>query len=76
VTHARSIALAARAADAGLQNVTFVETNTAHFSSDSLFDAAVGRYIIQFLSDPVATGHDATPLRRCLSISSTADSLI
>ena len=53
---ARSVNRArARAADAGLQNVTFVETSIAHFSSDSVFDALVGRYIIQFLSDPVAT---------------------
>ena len=44
-----------RAADAGLQNVRFVETNIAHFSSDAFFDAAVGRYILQFLPDPVAT---------------------
>ena len=44
-----------RAADAGLQNVWFIETDIEHFSSNSLFDAAVGRYILQFLSDPVAT---------------------
>jgi ubiquinone/menaquinone biosynthesis C-methylase UbiE len=51
---ARSVSRArARAAEAGLSNVRFVETDIAHFSSDSLFDAAVGRYILQFLPDPV-----------------------
>jgi len=44
-----------RAAEAGLHNVTFAQTDIAHFSTDSFFDAAVGRYILQFLPDPVAT---------------------
>jgi ubiquinone/menaquinone biosynthesis C-methylase UbiE len=44
-----------RAAAAGLHNVEFVETDIAHFSTDSRFDATVGRYILQFLPDPVAT---------------------
>jgi ubiquinone/menaquinone biosynthesis C-methylase UbiE len=53
---ARSVNRArARAAEAGLHNVTFVQTDIAHFSSDLVFDAAVGRYILQFLPDPVAT---------------------
>ncbi len=53
---ARSVNRArARAAEAGLHNVIFVETEIAHFASNSFFDAAVGRYILQFLSDPVAT---------------------
>jgi SAM-dependent methyltransferase len=43
-----------RAAEAGLHNVKFVETDIAHFSTDAVFDAAVGRYILQFLPDPVA----------------------
>src|SRR5579864_3167853 len=47
---ARSVCRArVRAAEAGLPNVRFVETDIDHFSSDSLFDAAVGRYILQFL---------------------------
>ena len=41
-------------AEAGLTKVTFVQTDVANFSSDSRFDAAVGRYILQFLPDPVA----------------------
>jgi SAM-dependent methyltransferase len=42
-----------RAADAGLRNVTFTQSDIAQFSSDKPFDAAVGRYILQFLPDPV-----------------------
>ena len=38
---------------AGLDNIRFVETDIAQFSSDSSFDAAVGRFILQFLPDPV-----------------------
>jgi len=49
ITRART-----RAADAGLRNVTFTQSDIAQFSSDGLFDAAVGRYILQFLPDPVA----------------------
>ena len=44
-----------RAAEAGLQNVDFVESDIAEYSADSTFDAVVGRYILQFLPDPVAT---------------------
>jgi ubiquinone/menaquinone biosynthesis C-methylase UbiE len=44
----------ARAAEAGLKNINFVQTDVAEFSADSSFDAAVGRYILQFLPDPVA----------------------
>jgi len=43
-----------RAAAAGLHNVEFVATDIAHFSTDSCFDGVVGRYILQFLPDPVA----------------------
>jgi ubiquinone/menaquinone biosynthesis C-methylase UbiE len=49
---ARSIS---RAAVAGLHNVKFVESDIAHFSTETRFDAAVGRYILQFLPNPVAT---------------------
>ena len=44
-----------RAAEAGLHNIKFAETDIDHFSTDASFDAAVGRYILQFLPDPVAT---------------------
>jgi len=45
----------ARAKDAGLNNIEFVQTDIAEYSTDSTFDAVVGRYILQFLPDPVAT---------------------
>src|SRR6266567_3231055 len=48
ITRART-----RAADARLRNVTFTQSDVAQFSSDRPFDAAVGRYILQFLPDPV-----------------------
>jgi ubiquinone/menaquinone biosynthesis C-methylase UbiE len=51
---ARSISRAeSRASEAGLRNVRFVEFDVADIPSDRLFDAAVGRYILQFLPDPV-----------------------
>ena len=43
----------ARAADAGLGNIEFVQTDVTEYSTDLIFDAAVGRYILQFLPDPV-----------------------
>ncbi|MBC5806507.1 MAG: methylase [Candidatus Eremiobacter antarcticus] len=50
----RSIARAIRrAADAGYHNVTFRQTDVAQISSYKPFDAVVGRYILQFLPDPV-----------------------
>jgi SAM-dependent methyltransferase len=42
-----------RAADAGLRSVSFTQSDVAQFSSNKPFDAAVGRYILQFLPDPV-----------------------
>jgi ubiquinone/menaquinone biosynthesis C-methylase UbiE len=45
----------ARAAEAGLHNVDFVQVDIDRYSADGSFDAAVGRYILQFLPDPVAT---------------------
>jgi uncharacterized protein YhfF len=49
---ARSIARAkSRALEAGLQNVRFMECDVTAISSDTSFDAAVGRYILQFLPD-------------------------
>ena len=49
ITRART-----RAAGAGLRNVTFTQSDVAQFPSDKPFDAAVGRYILQFLPDPAA----------------------
>ena len=51
----RSIARAtARMADAGLRNVTFTKTDAGDIPNDEPFDAAVGRYILMFLPDPVS----------------------
>ncbi len=62
---ARSISRArARTSEAGLHNVRFTECDVAQVSSDSLFDAAVGRYILQFLPDPVAVLHSVSRLVR------------
>jgi len=50
---ARSITRArARVNEAGLRNVTFTQSDVAQISSDRLFDAAVGRYILMYLPDP------------------------
>jgi len=51
----RSIARAtARAAVAGLTNVTFTQSDVNDIADDRPFDAAVGRFILEFLPDPVA----------------------
>jgi ubiquinone/menaquinone biosynthesis C-methylase UbiE len=43
-----------RVAQAGIANLHFVQIDIDDFVCDSLFDAVVGRYILQFLPDPVA----------------------
>lgn len=51
----RSIARArARAAEAGLHNVTFTQSDVSQVASSKPFDATVGRLILLFLPDPVA----------------------
>jgi SAM-dependent methyltransferase len=50
---AKSIACAkSRVADARLLNVTFVEGDIANCALKGVFDAVVGRYVLQFLPDP------------------------
>lgn len=44
-----------RAALAGLRNITFIERDISEFRTNAVFDAVVGRWILQFLPDPVAT---------------------
>jgi SAM-dependent methyltransferase len=44
-----------RAAEAGLHNVTFRQSDVCQLSGDKPFDAVVGRFILQFLPDPVDT---------------------
>jgi ubiquinone/menaquinone biosynthesis C-methylase UbiE len=51
----RSIARAdARVAEAGLRNVSFTQSDAAEIPGDRPFDAAVGRYILMFLPDPIS----------------------
>jgi ubiquinone/menaquinone biosynthesis C-methylase UbiE len=51
---ANSIARArGRIAAAGLRNVSFIQCDVGEIASDQLFDAAVGRLILQFLPDPI-----------------------
>jgi ubiquinone/menaquinone biosynthesis C-methylase UbiE len=53
---AGSIARArARVAEDGFSNVEFVQTDVAKYSTDELFDAVIGRCVLQFLPDPIAT---------------------
>jgi SAM-dependent methyltransferase len=44
----------ARVADAGLRNVSFTQTDVNEIVGDKPFDAAVGRFILMFLPDPVS----------------------
>jgi ubiquinone/menaquinone biosynthesis C-methylase UbiE len=51
----RSIALAAaRMSEVDLRNVSFTQTDAAQIPGDKPFDAAVGRYILMFLPDPIS----------------------
>jgi protein-L-isoaspartate O-methyltransferase len=51
----RSIARArARTADAGLRNVSFIQSDVSEIPSNKPFDAAVGRLILEFVPDPLA----------------------
>jgi ubiquinone/menaquinone biosynthesis C-methylase UbiE len=52
----RSIARAReRVLEAGLHNVSFIQSDVSQITESKLFDAAVGRFILMFLPDPVAT---------------------
>jgi ubiquinone/menaquinone biosynthesis C-methylase UbiE len=52
---AKSIARArARVAETGLLNVSFTQTDVSQIPDNKPFDAAVGRFILMFLPDPVA----------------------
>jgi SAM-dependent methyltransferase len=44
----------ARVAEAGLRNVSFMQSDVNQISGDKPFDAAVGRLILMYLPDPVA----------------------
>lgn len=43
----------ARAAEAGLRNVSFTQSDAGQIPAGKPFDAAVGRFILMFLPDPV-----------------------
>ena len=61
----QAIAVArARVKEAGLQNVSFTQTDASQIHDSKLFDAAVGRYILMFLPDPVAVLRSLTKLVR------------
>jgi SAM-dependent methyltransferase len=56
---ARSVArAAARMAELGLKHVRFTQTDVSDLPIAHPFDAAVGRYILMFLRDPVAVLRD------------------
>jgi ubiquinone/menaquinone biosynthesis C-methylase UbiE len=62
---AGSIARAnARVAEARLHNVTFTQTDVNRIVSDKPFDAAVGRFILMFLPDPVSVLRSLSSLVR------------
>ncbi len=61
----RSIARArARVAEAGLDNVSFIQSDVSQAQSNKPFDAAVGRYILMFLPDPVSVLRSLSQLVR------------
>jgi 2-polyprenyl-3-methyl-5-hydroxy-6-metoxy-1,4-benzoquinol methylase len=62
---ARSIARArSRVAEAGLRHVTFEQSNVDQIAGIKPFDAAVGRFILEFLPDPVAVLRSISDLVR------------
>jgi ubiquinone/menaquinone biosynthesis C-methylase UbiE len=61
----RSIARArARVTEAGVHNVSFTQSDVNQIASDKPFDAAVGRFILEFLPDPVAVLRSISQLVR------------
>jgi len=54
----------ARVAAAGLHNVSFRQTDVNQILSDEPFDAAVGRFILMFLPDPVSVLRSVSQLVR------------
>ncbi len=61
----RSIARAkARVAEAGLHNVSFSQSDACEVTSKKSFDAALGRFILMFLPDPVGVLRSVSELVR------------
>jgi ubiquinone/menaquinone biosynthesis C-methylase UbiE len=62
---ARSIVRArSRIAEANLRNVKFTESDVAQIEGEELFDAVVGRFILQFIPDPRSVLQTLVPLVR------------
>jgi YVTN family beta-propeller protein len=53
-----------RVAAAGFRNVHFIQTDVNQLASDKPFDAAVGRFILMFLPDPVSVLRSVAQLVR------------
>jgi ubiquinone/menaquinone biosynthesis C-methylase UbiE len=53
-----------RAAEAGLHNLSFTQMDVTQIASDRPFDAAVGRFILMFLPDPVSVLRSVSRLVR------------
>jgi precorrin-6B methylase 2 len=53
-----------RCAQAGLRNVTFRQGDVAEVAGERLFDAAVGRWILMFVPDPIAVVRAASAMVR------------
>jgi len=53
-----------RAAEVGFQNLSFTQTDVTQIASDRPFDAAVGRFILMFLPDPVSVLRSVSRLVR------------
>jgi SAM-dependent methyltransferase len=54
----------ARVAEAGLRNVSFTESDVNQIANDKPFDAAIGRFILEFLPDPLAALRSVSRLVR------------
>ena len=63
-TQARVALARARAAEAGLHNVSFTLGDVAQIAASRRFDAVVGRLILEFVPDPVAVLRSAFKLIR------------
>jgi len=53
-----------RVAEAGLHNVTFIQTDVKDVAPGELFDAAVGRFILMFLPNPLTVLQSVSALVR------------
>ena len=62
---ARAIARArVRVAEAGLHNISFIQSEASQFTDTKPFDAAVGRFILMWLPDPVSVLRSLSQLVR------------